>query len=184
MKPLYTASYDYTPELIHSFCRIHLWYHRRQHPLFLKIPGAFLAVCLIWRLISLLAAGADFGAGDILALILIALFTFVLIWMGFIHPYVFEKTIKQAMLGPAGKNITIAFYDDHFHAESSLVHADYAYEQVGNSYVTVTCLYLYVNKDQAVLVPVKGIPEDVRDGFSHFISKKLSGKLSRKMHLR
>lgn len=183
MKPLYTVTYRYTRQLIHSFSRIHLWYHRRQHPLFLKTPGVFLAGCLLWRLYVLLKAGAGISFSDGLTLILIAAFTFLMLWMGFVHPYVFERTLQRNLEGPAGESITLTFYEDHIHAESKLVHADYAYEQVESGYVTTGCIYLYVNGDQALLVPFESMSGQDSRGFQRFLAKKLPCKLSMKTQI-
>ena len=42
----FTVKYEYTPELVRRFCRVHLWYRKRQHLLLLKAPGVFLTFCL------------------------------------------------------------------------------------------------------------------------------------------
>ena len=47
----FTMKYEYTPELVRRFCRVHLWYRKRQHPLLLKAPGVFLTFCLIGRIL-------------------------------------------------------------------------------------------------------------------------------------
>lgn len=183
MKALYISTYHYTHELIHAFCRVHLWYHRRQHPLFLKTPGIFLVGCLLWRLLSFGRAGERISFEDGLMLALIALFAFFMVWMGFIHPRVFERTLQQNLNSMADDPITILFYEDHIHAESTMMRADYTYEQVSSGYVTMNCIFLYANQEQALMIPFESIPPQDRSGFQKLISRKLSGKLSKKAHI-
>lgn len=183
MTPLYTAAYRYTPELIHAFCRVHLWYHRRQHPLFLKTPGLFLAGCLFWRLFVLWRAGEGISPGDGITLALIGLFTFILIWMGFVHPYVFERALLQNLDGPSGGEITLRFFPDCIRADSPLFQAEYAYKQVTECYLTAGCVYLYVDKDQALLVPFGSLRGQDGRAFQLFLKEKLPGRLRAKRHL-
>ena len=183
MTPLFTAAYRYTPELIHAFCRIHLWYHRRQHPLFLKTPGIFLAGCLLWRLFILLRRGAGISFGDGLTLALIGLFTFVMVWMGFVHPRVFERTLRKNLDGPSGGEITLSFFDDRDQADSPLSQAEFGYGQIQECYLTAGCVYLYVNGDQALLVPFESLKGQDARAFQLFLKEKLPGTFRTKMHL-
>lgn len=183
MKPLYSVTYRYTPELILAFCRIHLWYHHRQHPLFLKTPGIFLVGCLIWRLFTLWHAGAGISLDDGITLILIGLFTFILLWMGFVHPYIFQRALQNNLDGPCGGKITLHFFPDHIQADSSLFQAEYPYTQISEAYLTFGCIYLYVLKNQALLIPFEGLREQDITAFQQFLEEKLPINFRVKTHL-
>lgn len=183
MTPLYTVTYRYTPELIHAFCRVHLWCHRRQHPLLLKTPGIFLVGCLFWRLFTLWRTGTGLSLSDGITLALVGLFAFILVWMGFVHPWVFERALRQNLDGPSGGEITLRFFADHIQADSPLFQAEHPYEQIAECYVTSGCIYLYVYKDQALLVPFESLREQSGRAFQLFLKEKLPGKLRAKRHL-
>ena len=74
--PVFSASYIYTPELLHSFVKIHLWYQKRQHPLFLVTPGLFLAGCILWRLFPVFTGAAELSSGKRLEIALMGVFVF------------------------------------------------------------------------------------------------------------
>mgnify|MGYP000080955383 FL=1 len=182
MEMIYRLQYRYTPQQIHAFCRVHLWYHRRQHPLFLKTPGLFLAGCLLWKTISLWREGTMPDIGQIVTLSLMGLFCAVLLWMGFVHPWVFERTLQQNLTQQTD-DVKLEFGEDFVRATSGQLKQEYHYSQMESCYLTPGCIYLYVNSQQALLVPYDSLQKKDRAGFPHFLQQKLPGKIRVKSHL-
>ena len=167
----FTVKYDYTEELVQRFCRVHLWYHKRQHPLLLQAPGIFLTVCLVWRIVH---AGANETGG--LTLSMMCAFDFILLWMGFVHPWVFRRTMQGDLRRYPPGTTTLRFLDDRVEASNRNTQGTYRYEQIKEAYLTRDCVYLYVG-DQALLIPANALEEGEKEPFQNFLQEKIRGRL-------
>ena len=166
----FSVKYEYTPELVRRFCQVHLWYHKWQHPLLLKVPGVFLTLCLIGRALRL----GEGETGD-LTLALMSLFDFILLWMGFVHPWVFRRTmLKDLQQHPPGQ-VILRFYDDRVVAVNRLTQGAYSYAQLDTAFLTQDCIYLYAG-EQALLIPANGLGEEEKSALQAFLQKKMQGK--------
>ncbi len=167
----FTMKYEYTPELVRRFCRVHLWYRKRQHPLLLKAPGVFLTFCLIGRI--LYPGGGETGG---LTLAMMGLFDFILLWMGFVHPWVFRRTmLKDLRQHPPGQ-VTLRFYNDRVEAANRIAQKAYSYAQLDTALLTQDCIYLYAG-EQAVLIPANALEEREKHALQAFLQQKMQGKL-------
>lgn len=182
-KPVYQVEYRYSPELIRSFCRIHLWYHCRQHPLLIKVPGLFLTGCLLWKTALYVLRGGSAGIGEVVTLIMIGLFSFIMLWLGFVHPYVFRRTLCRNLEGPAGGELVVKFYQEYIRAENHVACQDYAYNKAQSCYLTPDCIYLYTSGGQAVLVPFESLKGQNPQDFQRFLLEKLSCRIENKRHI-
>ena len=175
--PLYRVSYTYDERLLKIFCRVHMWYRKRQHPLFIAVPGVFLAGSLVFYVVSHILSGESPDGQQLVTVFLIGLFTALLLWMGFVSPYVFRKTLLQNLDDPSKLKIDIRFYPDRFRAKNRLSNTELPYGAVQVCYVTQSCLFLYISREQALIVPFAAIPEKDRAGFQQFIQEKLKGRI-------
>ena len=182
-KPVYQAEYCYSPELINSFSRIHLWYHCRQHPLFIKLPGLFLTSCLLWRIVRYVLEGGSAGIGEMITILLIGGFSFIMLWLGFVHPYVFRRTLCRNLEGPAGGELVVQFYQEHIRAENGLACQEYDYKTAQSCYLTPDCIYIYTSGNQAVLVPFESLKGQNPQEFQRFLLKRLSCRIENKRHI-
>ena len=174
---LYRVSYTYDRKLLHLFCRVHLWYHKRQHPLFLAVPGVFLAASLAFYVISHILRHEAPDGTRLVTVFLIAVFMMFLLWLGFVSPRVFESTMLKNLDDPSKLKVRIDFYPDRLRAENRLAVTDLPYGAIRCCYVTKSCLFLYISDAQALIVPFSSIPEKDRDSFQQFIQEKLAGKI-------
>ena len=182
--PLFEASYPYTPELLHSFVKIHLWYQKKQHPLFLVTPGLFLLGCILWRLIPALTGAAELSPGKRLEIGLMFVFAFFILWTGLIHPILFEKALRDTLNQAGEKQIDIRFYDDRLNADSALARTECLYRNIHRVYITSDCIYLYIAPEQALPVPFHSMEGQDAAAFQKFLLSRVpSGRVSVKGHI-
>ena len=196
--PVFSASYIYTPELLHSFVKIHLWYQKRQHPLFLVTPGLFLAGCILWRLFPVFTGAAELSSGKRLEIALMGVFVFFVLWMGIIHPVIFEKTIRDDLSRAGEKRISIRFYDSYLAASgtgetgsgskagdrSETIEMECPYDRIDRCYVTSDCIYLYLTREQALPVPFSSLKKEEASSFQKFLLSRIPAeRVSVKAHI-
>ena len=183
-KPLFEASYLYTPELLRSFVKIHLWYQKRQHPLFLVTPGLFLLGCILWRLFPALTGAAELSPGKRLEIGLMFVFAFFILWTGLVHPILFEKALRDTLEQAGEKQIDILFYDDRLKADSALAKAECLYSSIRRCYITSDCIYLYITPEQALPVPFESLGNQDTAAFQKLLVSRIpAGRIAVKGHI-
>lgn len=176
-KERFKAEYTYDARMLRVFCRVHRWYRKRQHPLFFCVPGVFLAASVLYTALSGIAGIRELTPTTWVQLILMGVFALFLLWMGFVSPYVFRKTMLANLKEPEKLKVRVLFYEDHLRAENSLSSQELPYSRVSACYVTQQYLFLYGQGDAAIIVPSEAVPERERKAFEAFIREKLSGRL-------
>ena len=181
-KVCYQVDYSYDRDMMRAFCRVHLWYYKRQHPLFLKMPGLFLVLAVAVYVLKHVIAGPALTGTQMVQVLLIGVFSFFLMWMGFVSPRVFENTMLKNLEDPKKLAVSLTFYQRHLLAVNALSETDISYDKIAKGYVTDHYLFLYMPGGQALIVPYSAVKEPDREAFQSFIRERLGNKIIAKKY--
>lgn len=167
MKPLFKNITIYNSKNYNQFVKFHGEKFNFSYNMYTLLMLALILYCIVLTIIQ---------KNFLLLLIFLAMFALTVLFRMYLPVKRYQKT-KKKLAQSKQTSVTINFYKFHFKIEQKV----YPYLKLYKVFETQDYFYLYINKDQAVLVSKKGFKIGNAGDFTDFIKKKCLFKYSKQI---